>query len=119
MLFRVDPGSPRPLHEQIAASVRRAVAEGSAGPGERLPAARELAASLAVNVHTVLRAYQQLRDEGLLDLRRGRGAVIAADAEPARVRLAERVAELVRQARSLGLSDDELLALLRTNLAAP
>ncbi|MEU8134064.1 GntR family transcriptional regulator [Streptodolium elevatio] len=119
MLVRVDPGSPRPLHEQIAASVRRAVADGTVEPGERLPAARELAASLTVNVHTVLRAYQQLRDEGLLDLRRGRGAVVAAGADPARLHLAERVADLVRQARSLGLSDDELVTLLRSNLAAP
>ncbi|MGA4539418.1 GntR family transcriptional regulator [Uniformispora flossi] len=116
MLFRIDPASPRPLGDQIAASVRRALADGSVHPGEKLPPARELAASLAVNVHTVLRGYQQLRDEGLIELRRGRGAVVAASLDPERFRLSEQVSELVEQARSLGVPDDELIALVRTAL---
>ncbi|UGQ11679.1 GntR family transcriptional regulator [Yinghuangia sp. ASG 101] len=116
MLFRIDPASPRPLGDQIAASVRRALAEGTVRPGEKLPPARELAASLAVNVHTVLRGYQQLRDEGLIELRRGRGAVVTASLDPERLRLSERVADLVAQARALGMRDDELLTLLRTAL---
>ncbi|MDI2127682.1 GntR family transcriptional regulator [Yinghuangia seranimata] len=119
MLFRVDPSAPRPLADQIAASVRRALADGEVQAGERLPSARELAASLTVNVHTVLRGYQQLRDEGLIELRRGRGAVVTADVDPARLRLGERVAELVDQARALGVRDDELVGLVRAALAGP
>ncbi|MEV6161469.1 GntR family transcriptional regulator [Streptomyces sp. NPDC052052] len=119
MLFRVDPNSTVPLGDQIAASVRRAVAEATVAPGERLPAARVLAESLGVNVHTVLRGYQQLRDEGLIELRRGRGAVVTGGASPQRARLQERVREVVATARELGMTEAELLALVRTALHTP
>ncbi|MFF8967516.1 GntR family transcriptional regulator [Streptomyces globisporus] len=118
MLFRVDPTSTVPLGDQIAASVRRAVAEGAVAPGERLPAARALAESLGVNVHTVLRGYQRLREEGLIELRRGRGAAITAGASPQRARLLERVREVVADARDLGMTEDELLTLVRNELDA-
>ncbi|WP_051900908.1 GntR family transcriptional regulator [Streptomyces aureus] len=118
MLIRVLPGSPVPLGEQIAACVRGAIADGSAAPGERLPPARQVAASLNVNVHTVLRGYQRLRDEGLIELRRGRGAVVTtAPGIAHRARLTDAVHGLVAQARELGLSGEELLALVRDGLA--
>ncbi|MFE4452835.1 GntR family transcriptional regulator [Streptomyces sp. NPDC056796] len=117
MLFRVLPGSPVPLGEQIAACVRGAIADGTAAPGERLPPAREVAESLGVNVHTVLRGFQRLRDEGLLELRRGRGAVItAAPGAPGRARIAEAVQALVDEARELALTDQEFLSLVHTAL---
>ncbi|MET9295928.1 GntR family transcriptional regulator [Streptomyces sp. NPDC003077] len=116
MLFRVDPGSSVPLGEQIAASARRAIAQGTVRPGERLPAARALAESLGVNVHTVLRGYQRLKDEGLIELRRGRGAVVAAAASPAHVRLSATAHHLITEARSLGLTDEEIVTLVRSGL---
>ncbi|MER6611621.1 GntR family transcriptional regulator [Streptomyces sp. NPDC000927] len=119
MLFRVDPTSTVPLGDQIAASVRRAVADGTVTSGERLPAARVLAESLGVNVHTVLRGYQQLREEGLIELRRGRGAVVTGGASPHRARLLQLVREVVSGARELGLTEDELLALVRDALNQP
>jgi DNA-binding transcriptional regulator YhcF (GntR family) len=118
MLFRIDPTSPRPLGEQIAGCVRTALAEGAVGPGERLPPARALAASLGVNVHTVLRGYQLLRDEGLIELRRGRGAVVTASAGPVRARLDSALLEATEQARAIGVPDEELVRLLRRVLAA-
>ncbi|MFJ1730671.1 GntR family transcriptional regulator [Streptomyces sp. NPDC088254] len=119
MLFRVLPGSPVPLGEQIAACVRGAIARGAAAPGERLPPAREVAESLGVNVHTVLRGYRRLRDEGLIELRRGRGAVIAAVPGVAdQARLTVAVHALIAQARELGLSDEEFLTLVHNSLAA-
>jgi len=66
-----------PLHEQVAAQIRRAISEGEAGPGERLPLAKDLAAVLGVNKNTVLRALHLLREEGLLEFRRGRGITVA------------------------------------------
>ncbi|MFE0640631.1 GntR family transcriptional regulator [Streptomyces sp. NPDC058877] len=117
MLFRVDPASVVPLGDQIAACVRGALADGSAAPGERLPAARELADSLGVNVHTVLRGYQRLREEGLIELRRGRGAVVVPGATaPGRARLLARLREAAEEARGLGLTETEFLELARTSL---
>jgi len=112
MLIRIDPDSTRPLFEQIAASVRGDVLAGRLRPGDRLPAAREVADAVDVNVHTALRAYQELRDEGLIDLRRGRGAVVSASAAPLAA-LADEIAALVRRAAELGLTPATLAALIK------
>ncbi|MEU1312725.1 GntR family transcriptional regulator [Streptomyces cinnamoneus] len=116
MLFRVDPSSPLPLGDQIAACVRGAIADGTVRTGERLPSARDVAASLGVNMHTVLRGYRRLREEGLLELRRSRGAVVTAGHTAERARLTAQAHQLVTDARALGLSDDDVLALIRTSL---
>ena len=68
--YRNDPTDP---YQQVAGEIRRAIAEGEAKPGERLPPDRDLAAVLGVRTSTVLRALQLLRDEGLLEFRSGRG----------------------------------------------
>lgn len=112
MLIRVEPDSVTPLFEQIAASVRAEVLAGRLHPGDRLPAARELAAGIDVNVHTALRAYQQLRDEGLIELRRGRGAVVSASAGPL-AELADEIAALVRRGAELGLTPATLAAIIK------
>jgi DNA-binding transcriptional regulator YhcF (GntR family) len=110
MLLKLDVGDHRPLYQQIASAVRRAVSDGSVVAGDRLPAARDLAASLDVNMHTVLRAYGDLRDEGLIELRRGRGAVVVATAEANEI--TRRIAELVRAARHDGVSRRDLVHLI-------
>ena len=81
---KMDRTESMPLHDQVAAEIRRAIAEGEAGPGERLPLAKDLAAILGVNKNTVLRALHILRDEGLLDFQRGRGITVAGPPSEAR-----------------------------------
>jgi GntR family transcriptional regulator len=112
MLLRIDPASVAPLFEQLAASVRSDASRGVIRAGDRLPAARAVAESLDVNVHTVLRAYQVLRDEGLVDLRRGRGAVIT-DRVGNYGELGEAIPRLVATARELGLGISTLTAMIR------
>lgn len=111
MLFRVDEASEQPLFAQIAACVRSEATAGRLHAGERLPAARDLAAALGVNLHTVLRAYQELRDEGLVDMRRGRGAVVT-DAASRLSALQAQIRALADSARAVGLSPDVLASLL-------
>lgn len=110
MIWQVDPTSEVPLYEQVAACGRRAIAEGQLRKGERLPAGKDLAASLDINLHTVLRAYQVLRDEGLVDLRRGRGAVVTG----ARVhgRLSELLGQVTDEAVRMGMDRTELVRML-------
>ena len=114
MLLRLDPRDDAPLFVQLANTLRIAVLRGDAGPGERLPSARALAASLDINVHTVLHAYQELRDEGLVELRRGRGATVAAAAASqdfAALRTA--LGAVATEATRLGLSAAVVTALLK------
>jgi GntR family transcriptional regulator len=119
VLIGIDPASPVPLGDQVAAAVRRNIASGAVGPGDRLPAARDLAASLEVNVHTVLRGYQLLRDEGLIELRRGRGVVVSATATADGAALAEATGRLVAAARRLGLAEGDVLETVRQALRRP
>lgn len=104
MLFRVDTASTTSLADQIALQVRAGIVHGALAPGERLPPARELAAALQVNMHTVLRAYGQLRDEGVIQMRRGRGAWVSEDAGAGLIRVQGMVEQLMVEARKHGLS---------------
>src|SRR5690606_28444025 len=112
MLIRIDADSSNPLFEQVASSVRGGILTARLSPGDRLPSAREVADALEINLHTVLRAYQQLREEGLVDLRRGRGAVISASAAPL-AELSEHIADLVARAAELGVAPSTLAALIK------
>ena len=107
---KIDRRDPAELHLQVAAEVRRAIADGEAKPGERLPPAKDLAAVLGVNTNTVLRALRQLRDEGLLEFRRGRGISVAGTSE--RGAVVQRARELVAFARKHGYRVDELVEII-------
>ena len=107
---KVDRNEPTELHEQVAGEIRRAIADGEARPGERLPPARDLAGVLGVNTNTVLRALRALRDEGLLEFRRGRGVTVTT--APERGAGVARARELVRYARRHGYRLDDLIRII-------
>lgn len=110
--FEIDPGSAVPLHEQVAGAIRRAIAEGEAKPGERLPPARDLATVLGVNANTVFRALRTLRDEGLVEFRRGRGVTVSGSAAE-RTMVVGQARDLVLLARRYGYGLDELEQIMR------
>jgi GntR family transcriptional regulator len=109
---KLDRSDRTELHEQVAAEIRRAIADGEARPGERLPPARDLAAILGVNRNTVLRALRELRDEGLLDFRRGRGVTVTGT--PPQGAIHARARELVELARRHGYRREELIRLIES-----
>ncbi|UBU16730.1 GntR family transcriptional regulator [Nonomuraea gerenzanensis] len=111
MLLTLDLNDARPLHEQVASAIRRAIGEGSYRPGDRLPPARDLAAALGINPNTVLRALRDLRDEGLLEFRRGRGVSVAGRAD-GRALLVQRVRELLDEAEKHGYSRNDLITIM-------
>jgi GntR family transcriptional regulator len=106
----IDRSGAVSLHDQVAAQIRRAIADREAEPGERLPLAKDLAAVLGVNRNTVLRALHILRDEGLLEFRRGRGITVAGT--PQRGAVMAQVRKLVEFARQQGYERSELIQMI-------
>jgi len=109
--IRINLAEGMPLYQQVAAEIRRAIAEGEAKPGERMPLAKDLARVLDVNTNTVLRALRELRDEGMLEFRRGRGITVAGT--PERGVVMTRVKELVAFARQQGYQPEEVIAMIQ------
>lgn len=117
MLWQVDPTSAVPLYEQLAASVRREIAAGRLAQGDRLPSAKEMAGSLAINLHTVLRAYQLLREERLIELRRGRGAVVQGANPRGEAHVRGLAKALAAEGQKLGLTRVEVLRIMERELS--
>ena len=106
----IDREESMALHDQVAAEIRRAIAEGEAGPGERLPLAKDIAAVLGVNKNTVLRALHILRDEGLLEFTRGRGISVCGTPEKSAV--LTQVRELIEFARLNGYRRADVIEMI-------
>jgi DNA-binding transcriptional regulator YhcF (GntR family) len=123
LLLTVEPDGDVPIYQQLRDQIVVAVAAGVLAPGDSLPTTRQLAADLGINMHTVNKAYDQLRREGLIRLGRRTGAVVARGpgAEPAS---AEEVGDWERRVRTLlaegyakGMPPPEVLARCQALLA--
>src|ERR1700677_2037465 len=107
---KVDFNEETPLYQQVAAEIRRAIAEGEVRPGQRMPLAKDLASVLGVNTNPVLRSLRALRDEGMVEFRRGRGITVAGT--PERGVVMARVKDLVAFARQQGYQPAEVIAMI-------
>lgn len=117
MFIRIERGSSAPVSRQIADQIATLCASGMLRPGQRLPSVRELAKELAVNQNTVLRVYDRLCGEGLLEMRHGQGTFVAPRAKRGqlavhRERISDELRQIVQQAMGLGLTIDELHEML-------
>ena len=112
MLIRLNPSSGIPIYLQIVEQIRHSIEIGALVEGDQLPAIRILAEQLVVSPNTVVKAYDDLSQSGLIRLRHGAGAYVEkgsyGKSRFRRFREASVVVkETVRKLRSMGLSDDE------------
>ena len=117
MFLRIEKGSAVPISRQLADQIATLCASGTLKPGDRLPSVRELARELAVNQNTVLRVYERLCGDGLLEMRHGQGTFATGRMSKTRMaahrtRLIDELRQIAQQATGLGLSTDELHELL-------
>lgn len=112
MIITIDHSDTTALYQQISRQITDQIEAGAVLPGEKLPTAGDLAASLELNRNTVLQAYRQLRDQGAIELRRGRGAVVL-DNSPQNHSMASAVENIVDIAKKRGLNLNRVTDLLK------
>ena len=122
MFRKPNPSSGVPIYVQLKEQVRHAIETGALVPGDQLPVIRTLAESLVINPNTVIRVYRELEQDGVLEIRHGLGAFIAArrrnTAKAEKVRNAQDlVSELVATLRSHGLDEGEIRRLIEAGLS--
>jgi GntR family transcriptional regulator len=126
-ILRIDLASPRPVYEQIVSGLRAALVAGEVLPGEQLPTVRQVATDLGVHHNTVAESYRVLAEEGWLDLRRGRGAIVLDREKPRPITAAkhgfgQRLEEMIAKAITDGVPRSALaehMWALATKLGKP
>jgi GntR family transcriptional regulator len=121
MFEHIDSRSPTPIYAQIAERIRVAVGAGELRKGDGLPSVRALATRLRVNPATVVQAYRDLEQEGIVDMRQGAGTFIAD--VPSDTRARERTAaarrivrDMLAEAARLGIGRDDIKRALTNEL---
>ena len=122
MLFRPNPSSGVPIYLQLMEQVKHSVETGALRPGEQLPGIRPLAEELVINPNTVAKAYRELEHEGVIELRQGAGAFVAANANARqttdRLRAGQaEVATAIGRLRARGATDEEIRRMFEAELA--
>ena len=117
-IVRIDLGSSVPAYRQVVDSLRAMLVAGKLRPGQRLPPVRQLAADLTIHHNTVAEAYRILAQEGWLELKRGRGAMVLSRPAPApepvdEERFARRVTELAAEAIAAGTERQRVALVLQ------
>ena len=112
MRWTIDHQSRDRLQDQIASCVRTGVASGELEVGEQLPPAAELGAALSVDRNTVLAAYRQLRDDGILEFRRGRAARVVSTGPSLSV-VTEAAQKLIAMASDHGVAKNDLIQMIK------
>lgn len=114
MWFRIDFHSSKPIYEQIKEGIKLLVLSGKLREGEFLPSIRSLAEDLGVNLNTVARAYRELVMEGVLEVRRGEGYVVAdVRREALQGFLEDALKNVLRDCKTAGISEERVIEIVR------
>jgi DNA-binding transcriptional regulator YhcF (GntR family) len=119
LAIEIHTDSPLPVYRQIADALRHHLVAARLKPGDLLPPVRQLAVDLGVHFNTVAQAYRLLADEGWLDLKRRRGALVLERALPRRRdetrvdALMTRLRDLTAELRSAGVTQTQIAAAVR------
>ena len=112
----------RPIYEQIKDGLRKLIVTGAMAPDEKLPSVRALATQLSINPNTIQRAYNELEGEGYIYSVPGKGSFAAGNTgadEARRKELTEKLRELAAVLKYLGVTGEELAALVSDTPGVP
>lgn len=127
MFIRIERGASTPISRQIAEQIRSQCVAGVLKPGQCLPSVRQLERELAVNVNTVVRVYERLSAEGLVEMRHGEGTFVsppstatkaAVELKQHREQYTREFEAVVRRGLLLGLTTAELRQMLTSMASA-
>jgi|SRR5580704_5109342 GntR family transcriptional regulator len=118
--FTLNPGSGIPSYLQVVQQVEQALRMGHLQPGDQLPTVKQVVAELAINPNTVFKAYRELENLGLVEGRKGVGTFVLRRPQgpppSTQARLARSLDRWITSARSEGLDDAAIEALVRSVL---
>ena len=112
----------RPIYEQIKDGLKKLIVSGAMAPDEKLPSVRALATQLSINPNTIQRAYNELENEGFIYSIPGKGSFASAtvdSSESKKRELEDKIREMAAELRYLGVSEEELLALVTEGQGDP
>ncbi len=121
--LQIDPHSGVPVYRQVMDQVKYYVASGALGTGAQLPSIRHLARRLAVNPTTIVKAYNELAHEGVIEMKHGKGAFVAArgrvlSAGEMRKALGRLARQLAVEAAQMGAADERVVQIVREQMEA-
>lgn len=113
ILINLDLESAIPIYEQLKDQIIIGIATGELKPSERLPSVRSLASDIGINLHTVNKAYQQLKQDEFLLIHRQRGVVVNPDGIPKadalyKASLRAKLQPLIAESIARGMSEEDL-----------
>lgn len=110
MIIEIDYNSDEPIYEQLKRQMIVAIARGDLKKGERLPSVRAMGENLGINLHTVRKTYNILKDEGYLVIDRRIGAMVSEDFKIDRNNiLEEELVYLMSRAKIAGAKKEEII----------